>query len=91
MVVPVVPVATLELESVPPVAVRLTVTFADWALASFAVTVTVAVEPGAPLNGFTATVSVPARLRRRCCYVNGNCMWRIISIDDERICPCLAR
>ena len=59
MVLPVVPVATLELESVPPVAVRLTVTFADWALESFAVTVTVAVEPGAPLNGFTATVRVP--------------------------------
>ena len=65
MVVPVVPVATLELASVPPVAVRLTVTFAGWALESFAVTVTVAVEPGAPLNGSTRTVEGSPRLRLR--------------------------
>ena len=59
VVVPVVPVRTLELASVPPVALRLTVAFAGWALESVAVTVTVAVEPGAPLSGSTRTVSLP--------------------------------
>ena len=60
--IPLAPVVTVESEKVPPpdVMLRVTGTFAAaFPSSPVAVTVTVAVVPGAPLAGFTRTARVP--------------------------------